>query len=77
MNTQYLSDTNGNTIGVFIPINDWIALKEKYTDIDEELINIPEWQVQEVRERLKSSKKHPEKNLDFDATMNEIDKDLN
>jgi hypothetical protein len=76
MNLQYISDSNGKTTGVFIPINEWNELKKKYTGIEDELLDIPPWQVEEVRERFKSAKQSPEKNKDFDSSMDQIDKDL-
>lgn len=76
MNLQYISDSNGKTTGVFIPINEWIELKKKYNGIEDDLMEIPPWQVEEVRQRLKSAKQYPDENRDFDASMDEIDKDL-
>ena len=35
MNLQYISDSNGNITGVFIPIKDWE---------EREVSQIPEWQ---------------------------------
>ena len=57
MHVQYISDSTGQTTGVFIPIEEWNALKEKFKGI-EDLI-IPEWQIKEVRERLSSYQKSP------------------
>ena len=37
MNLQYISDQNGNTVSVIIPINDWEILKQKYKGIEAEL----------------------------------------
>ena len=34
MNLQYISDSTGQTTGVFIPIKKWDELKEKYHDIE-------------------------------------------
>jgi len=39
-------------VGVFIPIAEWNELKAKYKGIDQEQIDIPNWQIQEVRDRL-------------------------
>ena len=43
MNLQDLSDSNGKTTGVFIPINDWLELKKKFQDIELEETAIPDW----------------------------------
>ena len=74
MHVQYISDSTGQTTGVFIPIEEWNALKEKFKGIED--LNIPEWQIKEVRERLSSYQKSPDQALDFDAAMDDIESDL-
>ena len=76
MSLQYISDSNGKTTGVFIPISEWIELKNKYKGIDQEQIDIPDWQKNEVRERLEEYKNNPEQASDFDSAIDEIEKDL-
>ena len=76
MNLQYISDSKGQTTGVFIPINEWIDLKNKYKDIEREIIDIPEWHKDLVRQRLDDYKKNPGSALDFDAAMDDIEKEL-
>ena len=51
MNIQYISDANGVPTGVFIPIEDWKALKEKHADIEDEM-EIPDWHKAIVNERM-------------------------
>jgi hypothetical protein len=75
MNLQYITDGNGQTTGVFIPINEWNALKEKFKGIEEQGVQIPEWQQQVVKERIEiyhANKKH----LDFDASLDDIENQL-
>ncbi len=74
MNVQYISDNTGKTTGVFIPISEWNELKGKFKDIEQ--IDIPEWQIKEVRKRLEDYKKNPGQATDFDAAMDDIEKDL-
>jgi hypothetical protein len=76
MNLQYISDSKGRTTGVFIPINEWNDLKNKYKGIEQEEINIPEWHKDLVRERVEDYKQNPDTALDFDATLDDIEKDL-
>jgi hypothetical protein len=76
MNLQYISDSTGKTTGVFIPISEWNELKAKYKGIDQEQIDIPAWQIQEVRKRLDDYKNNPEQALDFNTAMDDIEKDL-
>lgn len=37
MSIQYISDSNGNPTGVFIPLNEWEKLKEQYSDIEQKI----------------------------------------
>ncbi|MDP3916392.1 MAG: addiction module component CHP02574 family protein [Bacteroidota bacterium] len=63
MNLQYISDNNGKTTGVFIPINDWKYLKNKYKEIEQEerdTFEVPEWQKEIVRQRLKDYQDNPD-----------------
>ena len=76
MNLQYISDSTGKTTGVFIPISEWNELKAKYKGIDQEQIDIPAWEIQEVRKRLDDYKNNPEQALDFNTAMDDIEKDL-
>jgi hypothetical protein len=39
MNLQYISDSNGKTTGVFIPINEWNLLKSKFEGLENEIID--------------------------------------
>lgn len=77
MNLQYISDSQGVTTGVFIPINEWNALKSKYSEIEkEEVNNIPQWHKEVVSDRLANSKNDHNPTLDFDQAMDDIENDL-
>ena len=76
MSLQYISDSQGKTTGVFIPIQEWNELKDKYKGIEEEHIDIPEQHKEIVRERMKEYKKNPDIALDFDQAMDDIEKSL-
>ena len=76
MNLQDISDNTGKTTGVFIPISEWNKLKSKYKGIEQEQIDIPVWQMEEVRKRLKDYRSEPEQALDFDTAMEDIEKGL-
>ena len=58
MNLQYISDSTGQTTGVFIPIKEWNELKNKFKGIEQEEITIPDWHTQEVRKRLFGESPH-------------------
>lgn len=76
MNLQYISDSKGQTTGVFIPINEWNDLKAKYKDIEKEDIDIPQWHKDLVRKRLDDYMKNPDSAIDFDTVMDELEKEL-
>ena len=76
MNLQYILDSNGKTTGVFIPINEWNDLKNKYKDIEQEKITVPEWHKDLVLKRLEDYKQNPCSAMDFDSAMDDIEKEL-
>lgn len=76
MNLQYITDGDGATTGVFIPIKEWREIKIKYKDIDEGYPEIPEWHKIIVSERMAQYASDPSKVLDFTKTIDEIEKDL-
>ncbi|MDA3881279.1 MAG: addiction module protein [Prolixibacteraceae bacterium] len=76
MNLQYISDSKGQTTGVFIPINEWNDLKKKYKNIEQEEVNVPEWHKDLVLKRLEDYKQNPDSAMDFDVAMDDIEKDL-
>ena len=76
MNLQYISDGEGETTGVFIPIKEWNELRKKYKGIEQEVFDIPGWHKDIVRERLAGYKKNPGSALDFDDSMDNIEKEL-
>ena len=76
MNLQYITDSNGQTTGVFIPIKEWNDLKDKFQDIDQEGTDVPEWHKEIVRKRMELYKNDPGQAMDFDAAMDDIEKGL-
>lgn len=76
MNLQYITDSSGQTTGVFIPINEWNDLKSRFKGIDQEGLEVPEWHKEVVRKRMELHKSNPDQALDFDATLDQIEKGL-
>lgn len=76
MSLQYISDSTGQTTGVFIPINEWNNLKNKFKRIEQEEIGVPQWQADIVRERAESYKNDPKQILDFNEAMDDIEDNL-
>ncbi len=80
MTLQFIHDNRGNTTGVYIPIDEWQTLKLKYSDLQkEEVENVGElapWQKQIIDERLSDYYKNPDDVVDFDKTIDDIEKGL-
>ena len=77
MKLQYISDNKGITTGVYIPITEWNALKNKYVGIEQdETDNIPQWHKDVVLSRIENYKNDPKQVMDFDSAMNDIEKNL-
>jgi hypothetical protein len=80
MTLQFIHDTRGNTTGVFIPIDEWQSLKEKYTDLQVEEaqnnIELTDWQKDIIDQRLEEYYKNPNDVMDFDTTIANIRKKL-
>lgn len=75
MNLQYISDSTGQTTGVFIPIQDWESLKQKFADLEQEegkMVDVPEWQKEIVRQRHKDYRENPENVLDWDEVKDKF-----
>jgi hypothetical protein len=80
MSLQFIHDNKGNTTGVFIPIEDWQSLKDTYTGLqNEEIDNTGElalWQKQLIDDRLNDYHQNPTLMMDFDKTIDDIEKSL-
>jgi hypothetical protein len=76
MNLQYITDSNGETTGVFIPIKEWNDMKSKFEDIDNSSDSVPEWHKEIVRKRMELYNNDPSEVSDFEKTLDEIEKDL-
>ncbi len=76
MNLQYITDSNEQTTGVFIPIKEWNDLKNKFKGIEREDADVPEWHKGIVRKRMELYKNNPDQAMDFDAAIDDIEKGL-
>ncbi|SFI37598.1 addiction module protein [Halpernia frigidisoli] len=72
MTLQYILDTKGNKTGVFIPIDEWESLTEKYNvSFEDEILDfkIPEWHKRILDERLEDYYKNPQNVKKFDDLL--------
>jgi hypothetical protein len=77
MTLQFIHDNSGNTTGVFIPIEDWQSLKNKYTDLQrvevENKVELKDWQKEMIDERLSDYYKNTADTEDFDKMLGDIE----
>ena len=78
MNLQFITDCKGETTGVFIPIEEWNILLKKYKELRDEAaaLEIPEWHQELVAERMENYKKGTGSAVDFDAAIEDLNKNL-
>jgi hypothetical protein len=80
MNLQYINDNNGNPTGVFMPIEQWKTLKNKYVDLQIEESQsdkaLSDWQKDILDFRLDDYYKNPTEVIDFQTTISNIRKTL-
>ena len=76
MNLQYISDSSGQTTGVFIPIKEWNELKNKFKGIEQEGIDIPDWHMEVVQKRVEDHNNNPNNALDFNEAIDDIENEL-
>jgi len=69
---QYIHDSNGNTSGVFIPIEEWNKLKSQFPISDSMEFESPDWHKQVVTERFEEYRK----NLTNGESWDELQKRL-
>jgi hypothetical protein len=80
MSLQFIQDNKGNTTGVYIPIEEWQNLKAKYNGLEqkeiENNIELATWQKNILDERLNDYYLNPSDVIDFDKTIDDIEKSL-
>lgn len=75
MALQYIFDSSGKKTGVFIPIKEWEALKNKFKEPNSDDLHVPDFHKKVVNDRLEKYENDREA-LDFDKVMDDIEKDL-
>lgn len=76
MSVQYISDDHGKTTGVFIPIQDWNKLKNKFIGLEEEEFELPSWQKNELNDRMAEYERNPSNTTSFQEAMDDLEKDM-
>ena len=80
MSLQFIQDNKGNTTGVYIPIEEWQSLKAKYNGLEqkeiENNVELTTWQKNILDERLNDYYLNPSDVINFDKTIDDIEKSL-
>ncbi len=80
MSLQFIQDNKGNTTGVYIPIEEWQSLKAKYNGLEqkeiENNVELATWQKNILDERLNDYYLNPSDVIDFDKTIDDIEKSI-
>lgn len=80
MALQFIQDNRGNTTGVYIPIEEWQSLKSKYTELEkkeaENGVALSIGQKNFLDDRLNDYYKNTADVVDFDKTIDDIEKSL-
>ena len=74
MSVQYLSNDKGKVTAVQLPIEEWEVLVSKYPEIDNIVVNLPQWHKQLIDSRLAEAKKNPGSIRPISELMDELDK---
>jgi hypothetical protein len=80
MNLQFIQDNQGNTTGVFIPIDEWQAFKSKYNELEKEeiaqAVELTSWQKEILDERITYYNSNPTDVSDFNKTIDDLENRL-
>lgn len=61
MRLQLIQDAKGNDTGVFIPIEDWVLIKNQYPDIEKASAKLQKWEKDLIDSRLDIIAKNPKR----------------
>jgi len=80
MSLQFILDNNGNTTGVFIPIEEWQSMKDTYTGLQKEEVNnnvtLSTKQKDLIDDRLNDYYQNSSSMMDFDSMLDDIEHSL-
>jgi hypothetical protein len=72
MKLQIIEDIKGDKAGVFIPIEDWIRIKDNYPDIENLENELSKWEKELIDNRLNTIDKNPERLLEGKGLFEEL-----
>ena len=66
MGLKKIINDEGKTNGVYIPIEEWIIMKENYPDLERIPREIPKWQADDLDKRLQEIEDNPGEQLQIE-----------
>jgi hypothetical protein len=76
MRLQIIQDSFGKNTGVFIPIEDWVLIKNNYPNIETIDQEVPQWEKDIIDERLRAIALNPERLRPMSELFDELDKEI-
>ena len=73
MMPQFTYDTNGNAVGVFLPIEDWNRIQDKLPFENE----MPQWQMDILDHRMPLITQNPDSMMPLEDSIAEMEKEAN
>ena len=70
---QYISDNSGQPTAVFIPIEEWNGIRNKYPDVEAIEGDLPQWQKEIIDKSLKEIADNPSCLRPIEELFKELD----
>jgi hypothetical protein len=75
MKTQNIENKDGTVVGVFVPIEDWNLMKQRFPNLDSSEDDLPQWQKELLDARL-ADVYNPDKILPLKDLLLIIDEEI-
>jgi hypothetical protein len=76
MKLQVLQDNLGNEMGVYLPMEDWMLIKNNYPDIETVGQDLPQWEKDLIDNRLNLIQTNPERLRPVNELFDELNRKI-
>ncbi len=76
MKLQVLQDNLGNEMGVYLPMEDWMLIKNNYPDIETVGQDLPQWEKDLIDNRLSLIQTNPERLRPVNELFDELNRKI-
>ncbi len=76
MKLQVLQDNLGNEMGVYLPMEDWMLIKNIYPDIETVGQDLPQWEKDLIDNRLSLIQTNPERLRPVNELFDELNRKI-